>query len=367
MTNLGTAALRELYAAGSPVASVYFNLRATDEDAAAPRWRVIADQLAEHGAPDPTISALTDHVLARVPGPGVLAAFLTADDTLFVGDMPGSGQPDHGEHGPLPHLVPLLEWLQDRPAHVVAVVDRLGADIAVYPRAASEAITTSITGPDDEIERNAPGGWSQPRYQHRAEDSWSHNAALVADQVGHILRRHDARLLVLAGDVRALQYLDEHLPTWTRQGVVVRRISGGRSNDGSWSRRSAQIVEEVRRAAADERTSMLAELAEGRHPGGQAVEGVQATLAALAEGRVRTLLLVAGAKPGRTAWFGPGPTDVAARPDRLIQAGVPVERGALTDVAIRAAILTSAEIRVLEPGRIGAPAEGIGALCRFVA
>jgi hypothetical protein len=237
----------------------------------------------KEGASETTLGLLTDQVLARVPGPGVLAAFAAADDTVSLVDMPGSDQPDRATYGQLPHVTPLLAWQQDRPAHVVAIVDRVGADIAVYPAGAGEAITMLITGPDDEIERNAPGGWAQPRYQRRAEDSWNHNAALVADRVSRLLRGHHASLLLLAGDVRALQYLDEHLPTWTRQEVVTRRITGGRRHDRSWSQRTAQILEEVRRAAEDERTSLLAELAEGRHAGGPAVEGVRETLAALAE------------------------------------------------------------------------------------
>jgi hypothetical protein len=39
--------------------------------------------------------------------------------------------------------------------------------------------------------------------------------------------------------------------------------------------------------------------------------------------------------------------------------------GPLDDVAIRAALLTRAGIRLVAPGTAGAPAEGIGALCRY--
>jgi hypothetical protein len=58
---------------------------------------------------------------------------------------------------------------------------------------------------------------------------------------------------------------------------------------------------------------MLTELAEGRHSGGQSVEGLRKTLAALATGRVRLLLLAADAAQALDAWFGPGPADVAYR------------------------------------------------------
>jgi len=358
-------ALRELFSSPDPIASVYVDVRATGEQDALARWRPIGDRLAEQGAAPATLSALTERVLGSVPGRGVLAAFAAADDVLFAVDMPGSAQPGLGMYAALPHLAPLLAWLQDHPALVAAVVDRAGADILVYPSGAAEAIGTVVTGPDDEIERNAPGGWSQPRYQRRAEDSWQHNAARVAETLVRTLRRLDAHLLLLAGDVRALQYLDEQLPTWVQHEVVVHRVSGGRSQDGSWSRRAEQIRQEARRAAEDERASLLAELAEGRGPGGHAVEGSRETLAALAAGRVRTLLLGPDAVGKRTAWFGPGPTDVATRSEPLIQAGMRVQRGPLVDVAVRAAILTGAQVRILGPVRSDRPAEGIGALCRF--
>jgi len=82
-----------------------------------------------------------------------------------------------------PPLLALLAWTQERPPYVDVVVDRSGADLTFCAGAAEPVHRTSVLGSDDEIERNAPGGWSQPRYQQRAEDSWRHNAGQVADAV----------------------------------------------------------------------------------------------------------------------------------------------------------------------------------------
>jgi hypothetical protein len=103
----------------------------------------------------------------------------------------------------------------------------------------------------------------------------------------------------------------------------------------------------------------------GRHRGrGRrwAVEGAAATLAALARGQVATLLLTGlFLDDRRTAWFGPAPTDVAADRDALVGLGVPdpVE-GRLVDVAVRAALGTGAEVRVLDPADETRSAEGRG-------
>ena len=123
----------------------------------------------------------------------------------------------------------------------------------------------------------------------------------------------------------------------------------------------------------------------GAERGTRAVEGAGATLAALARGQVATLVLTGlFLDDRRTAWFGPAPTDVAADRDTLAGLGVPgpVE-GRLVDVAVRAALGTGAEIRVLDPADETrpatdrgathdapappehAPAEGLGALLRF--
>jgi len=365
IASVDAGALRALCSTPGPIVSVYFDLRATGEQEAPLRWRSLAERLARDGAPPEAIQALRDRVLGSVPGPGVLAAFAAGADVLFAVNLPGSEQPNSARYAQLPHIVPVLAWLQDHPALVAATVDRTGADIVAYPYASSEPISTVVRGRDDEVERNAPGGWSQGRYQHRAEDSWEHNAAQVADILARTLRRFDAHLLLLAGDIRALQYLDEHLPIWVRHGVTVRRISGGRSENESSERHEEEIRIEARLAADEETAALLAELDEGRGRAGQAVEGARETLRALAAARVRILLIDADPAPERAAWFGPGSTDVAERAEYLIEAGVPAERGPLVDVATRAALLTGAGVWMLPPGHAGGPAGGIGALCRF--
>ena len=67
------------------------------------------------------------------------------------------------------------------------------------------------------------------------------------------------------------------------------------------------------------------------------------------------------------AWFGPGPNDVAARPEALAPAREAAKKGHLDDVAVRAAILTGADVRILGPDYLDRPTDGIAALCRFTA
>jgi hypothetical protein len=359
--------LRSLLDTPQPVSSVYYRLEARPEleEAAELRWQALADRLTAQGADTATVRTLTSRALTSLPGSGTLAAFAAGGELLYATEMPGARQGDLAVHGPLPHLVPLMEWRQDHPAHVLAVVDRTGADLEAYPEGTTEAIRETVTGTDDEIERNAPGGWSQMRYQHRAEDSWEHNAVRVAEALSRAVAGVSARLVLLAGDVRAMQYLTKHLPKPVLRQASIRSVNGGRSRDGAARERATQVEAETQRAAREETRDLLRRMAEQRRPGGRTVEGVRPTLASLARGRVGTLVLTHDPLDRRTAWFGPEPTHVSDRRRTLTRAGGPTTRAHLADVAVRAALLTGADVRILEPDTEGAPGQGMGALCRY--
>ena len=87
---------------------------------------------------------------------------------------------------------------------------------------------------------------------------------------------------------------------------------------------------------------------------------------AIARGRVRTLLVTdSGFGDDRVAWYGERSAELSGHRVELERLGAHPRRGRLVDAAVRAAILTDADIRVLRPGTAGAPAQGLGALCRF--
>ncbi len=204
-----------------------------------------------------------------------------------------------------------------------------------------------------------------PTTRNRAEDSWRHNAAAVAEACREPLRETGARLLIVSGDVRAVQLLEEHLPASVHAQVSIRHLSGGRHPDGSERHRAERVAAVTQAAAAEHTAALLTRFTEQRGPHGLAVEGRAATLTALAQGRLDTLLVVPGSDGGRFAWFGPQPTQLA-RGDIAPPTGWPeVHRGPVTDVAIRAALLAGAHVRILDPNTTGAPTDGIGGTCRF--
>jgi hypothetical protein len=92
-------------------------------------------------------------------------------------------------------------------------------------------------------------------------------------------------------------------------------------------------------------------------------EGAAETLAALAAGRAEVLVVVDEPADGRMAYFGDGLLCSLMRTDP----STGVMHGRLVDVAVRAALLRDAQVCVVPAGNPLAPAEGIGAICRYPA
>jgi Bacterial archaeo-eukaryotic release factor family 2 len=353
---LTVATIRDLVRPTDPVVSVYLGLEPAyptldaleDLDL---RWRALSARLAARRADVASLDAVAGRLAETGPRPGELALFAAHGNLLLSQPIPHGQRFDRARFGAPASVVPLLGWLQRHPAYVAVMTDRTGADLTVVPAGAWYGTTSVVVGPDDEIERNAPGGWSQPRYQRRAEDSWRHNATAVAEAVARAVHDVEAGLVLVGGDVRAVQLLREHLQPLVRKGIVIAPLPGGRSPDGSAAGRGTAIAAAVR-AYADRQTRAILTALE-RHSGryGAAAYGARNTLAALAAGRVRTLFVADREDDERSCAFA------SARP------GDPVRvRGRLVDVAVRAALLTDAEVRVLEPGTVK---DDLAALCRF--
>ncbi|HTJ76475.1 MAG TPA: Vms1/Ankzf1 family peptidyl-tRNA hydrolase [Acidimicrobiales bacterium] len=361
-----TADLAEVVAGPGPFLTVQLATESHVDNAAQrseQRWKALRDQAAAQGAPDEVLAAVDPVVPdAHLEGDG-LDVVATPAGVLHVEHGPRlADDRDLARWAPLPSLLSLVAWRQRQPGYVTVLVDRQGADLTGYRRAGPE-LHREAGGEDFPIRKPNAGGWSQRRYQERAEHTWERNAADVADQVARLARRVDARLIVAAGDQRAVTLLHDALPAELVERFQV--VSGGRSADGS-----EPLFEEEARVAVElavnaDTDAALEKFREEAGQGDRAAEGVPATLAGLAMAAV-DLLLIAPDDPddARTAWYGPEPVHVATTADDLRGMGVyaPIE-GRLVDVAMRAALGTGAGIRVVEPG--AGLDGGMGAILRW--
>ena len=355
------AEIARVFDADGPFTSVYMDTEGDVEQAAdrvALRWKNLRGALLAAGVPEATVAAIDPLVEGSHTAGKTLAVIAAVDGPRYSANLP---DPPPREtllrHGALPDVVPLLAAGQAAVPHVAVLTDRTGADMAA--RVADDvARTERVEGrATPHIHKPQAGGWSQPRYHHRAEALWESNAGEVAEALARLVDQVRPRFVAVAGDVRAVQLLREHAPKRVRE---LLQVVGGEF--GSLAAVFAEADKLVRATVEADNQAMLDRFAQERGQADRAVEGAAATLAALALSQVDTLLLTGlFLDDERTAWFGPAPTDVAAGRATLADLGVaePVE-GRLADVAVRAALGTGAAVRVLDPADRTRPAEGRG-------
>jgi hypothetical protein len=326
------------------------------------RWRALRDEAAGQGTPVEVLDAV-DPVIpdAHLEGQG-LAVVASGAGVLHLEHTSRPPDRDMARWTPLPSLLPIVAWRQESPAYVTVLADRQGADLTLVRRERPD-VQREAGGDDYPIRKPNAGGWSQRRYQERAEHTWERNAADAAEQVARLARRGDARLIVVAGDERAVTLLQQALPAALAERLVI--VSGGRSPDGSEDIFGAEARLAVELAVNAEADALLERFREERGQDDRAAEGTRATFAALTMAAV-DVLLVGPDDPEdpRMAWFGPEPTQLGttAADVKALGVGQPAE-GRLVDVAVRGALGTGAGIRVVGAG--AGLEGGIGAILRW--
>ena len=321
------------------------------------RLRAAREALAAAGADQATLDAVLaanlDHVPARSH-----ALFAAGGSVRLHGIMPES--PSLGEsssYTPLPHVVP---WLAQRPPrlpHVRVSANREGGQVLAVPGAWPETQgdletamlgLTEVTGESWPVHKPAGGGWSEPRFQRSAEETWTETAKQIAGAVAAAADRVKAVFVVLGGDIREREILADELPKALRGNLVIVdrevELTAPAFDEAAWA-------EESWRAALDARARLDELRAQLDRPPGErrAVQGLDGTLTALRDGLVSDVLIADPAWQA-TAWIGPGMADAATERDQLAGRGV---TDPVTDLAsealARAAAGTGAELHFLEP------------------
>jgi len=361
------AELTELVLADGPFLSVYLTTEAEIDNAAQraeQRWKTLRSTLAGDGVPEEVLGTVDPlvgdaHLMGQC-----LAVFATPGGLVHVEHHPDPPVEDLGRWAPLPLLTGVLRWRQASPPHVAVLADSRGADLFAL-RAAEPNIQREAQGGRDIVGSSAPHGESQRRNHHRVESLWEQNAKAVSEEVVRLVQLVDARLVVAAGDVRAVELLKEALPKEVLDKLEV--VGGGRSPDGSIDDVVTDVDRLVEAAVAHDTDVMLAKFREESGQDDKASDGPARTLEALAMAQVDTLLVHDDPADDRQGWFGPEPTHVALDEDTIQAMGVDEhQRARLVDVAVRAALGTGAGVRVI-PGETSAdgPTDGLGAVLRW--
>jgi len=363
---------------GHPVISLYLDLdpeRFATAPARSAQIRSLIDQAAREldGADglshDDVVTLrndlrrIDDYLNSREPpfqGAGALGVFCSGQDGLFEVVQLPRPTPGRVVIGRSAYVEPLVAALQQRRWLVALVNRRVGRVLGGSLDRLEEQATFEeyVHGQHDQ------GGWSQARYERSIEKDTEDHLRRVADGVNQRWRSERFDRAALGGPVEIVPRLEAHLAAEVKSNLAPGRIEVDLSsaNDDEIRRALAKLV------LADEKErerDMLDRLAAGVGSGGRAVAGPEATLGALGERRVKTLLL------------DPGFDQRGARCQTcgllMLQSGsrCPADGGSIEELdhlregAIEAALAQGADVIIVRHYPDLGPLRGVGALLRF--
>jgi protein required for attachment to host cells len=247
--------------------------------------------------------------------------------------------------GPTPSLRQLARVAEDYPRYAVVVADQREALLWTIERLTWDR-SVEVSG-TDYPRKQAQGGWSQKRYQKRADERIESFARTVAEETRHVFdeQRFDY-LIVGADEIMATNFLDA-LHQSVKEKVIGTVALAVTASEPDILAVTAPMIE-----AAERRRELDAvqRVRDGVGAGGKGVAGPEDTLTALQTGQVMTLVVnddfaASGWADYTMPLYGVGeiPSTHPAGGDAANM--VPV---ALEDELIRLAIQVGAEIEVVE-------------------
>jgi len=262
-----------------------------------------------------------------------LAIFASTTDDLFEAipfDVPIERPSLHVDA--VPHLYPLAQVNDQYPRYAALLMDTNRADLYVFALGATKR-RESVQG--EKTRRTSMGGWSQARYQRRADNFHKQHVKEVVERLEKVVTEEHLNHIVVACDEVARPFLMEQLPKHLADKVID--VVSVDVKSLPEHELLAETMAALRQADAKTDAEQVQRMLDAWRAGGLAVAGIDATVRALEMRQVEELL-------------------IAAAPDRV--AG-PV------DELVAKAQQNSARIRFIEDEKLLAEVGGVGALLRF--
>ena len=287
------------------------------------------------------VRSYLDQVDPAVQGLVIVAC---AANDVFEPVPLGLPMPNRLITGPTPALRMLAQAAEDEPTYAVLLADQREATLSLITQAIRElSVEVEATGfPRKQMQ----GGWSQRRYQQRADERVEAFARTVAEETQRALDEAGVTMLVLAGAEQITTVLNSAL-----HQTIQERVIGSVRLDVDANVRDivAATLPLAEQAERQREVAAVAAVREGAGPGGKATAGAVETLTALQAGQVMTLVMNDDfSAPGWADYtlpvYGAGelPPEHPAGGDPA--AIVPV---ALEEELIRLALLSGAEIEIV--------------------
>jgi peptide subunit release factor 1 (eRF1) len=262
--------------------------------------------------------------------------------------------------GAVPQSSPLVRLVAQYPRYASVLVDTNRARILVFGLGAVEA-REEVTGV--KTRRSSMGGWSQARYQRRAENFHQRHIKEVVDTLDAIVRRDNIQHVIVAGDDVVVSLLREEMPKHLVDRLVdVLKLDRNAGEDTIIE----ATLEALRQKDAETDAERVREVVDAWQSGGLGVVGAEATLRALTLGQVDELLITASPQDLKTVQKLP---DDAAPEPVVVQtssaAASDDQQIHLSDEFVTRAQQTGARVRIIENSDLLEPFGGVGALLRF--
>jgi peptide chain release factor subunit 1 len=261
--------------------------------------------------------------------------------------------------GPRPYLVPLEAVLEMAETLCTALVDREKARIFLSSLAEIEEVSQVL---DDIPGRHDQGGWAQARLQRHIEEHVLRHLKRVADA---LLRLHQQRRfehLILAGPEETVAELERELHDYVARKILDRTSLPMASSAGDVLEHALGLERDLEERREREAVRRVAE--ESRAGTGRAVAGMAATLEALEENRVDTLVVREGLQVAGVRC--PSCGHLAVGGERCEACGE-ATRGVpdLVEEAVQAGLRQRSRVETVRDGAELERSGGIGALLRF--
>lgn len=271
-----------------------------------------------------------------------------------------------------PYLYPLARLIGQNPRFAVVQADTNNARIYVFgnettrlENAPDEAIVEEIQ--NVKTQRQQAGGWSQQRFQRRVENFHKEHAKEIADTLDKLVRDEGIEIIVLSGqESKILTLLEDELTKAVKDKVVGTMNLDQYAKEDELHEAALEIVERYDREQDREAVARMIGATESSELG---CYGVSKTLAALSNGQVEELLILAD--PRRIRYnednvekvledYSPG--DDNSLTDALPDTG---ERRQILDELIKRAFNSAARIRFIEENSLLSGIGGVGAIFRY--
>jgi hypothetical protein len=345
-----TAKLSEMLRKPGPWTQIYID---DSVDTADPpqvvrtRRESVIDRLRRSGAPDDDVSAVREVLDDPEAGPSPLCRFILVRDGVVElhEALPGLPlEPEIVGHFVIPDVVPLLKHQPEEMSYVIAETDREGGEVRLY-RAGQESAEAEdhYEGRTDSLHKPQAGGWRHDRFQHHVEEIWRQTQSELAKKIDEVVRRYRPRLLVVAGDIRARQLLENELSFESKAILSVQPVNTRAEGSDDDALRD-HVAREVERILTEEKASALEQLELHRGRGDNTVELTKgAIVQALASAQVDTLILDTNKLRDREVLALDSEPWIAVAPEEALSATVLGSVPAQCALS-RAAILTDAKI-----------------------